>query len=337
MTRQLFFFDALDNHEEVRTTFIKGQTTESNTARFEYNNPDPAQLTRVSNSHVDYPDIELEYDANGNLIKDEEGRTLSYDLLSRLVEVSEPGSDGSRFYGYDGGDQLSASGSDTEREQQFYRNGTPVNSVGAAQSRTYVSADGVTLAERQEGARPKSLLLAGDYSGSVLREVDGREVSEIAYTAYGYRDAAQPVASRPGYNGEVRDETGWYLLGNGYRAFNPRLMRFHSPDSWSPFGDGGVNAYAYCLGDPVSFTDPTGHSAFGDFLRFFRTTTASPGYEHLPPILTMSKHEGPATLRTVKRKHVLNLKKRAHCMVKTSSLKRKLCKSSSKQKRVELR
>ncbi|WP_339475095.1 MULTISPECIES: RHS repeat-associated core domain-containing protein [unclassified Pseudomonas] len=275
MTRQLFFFDALDNHEEVRTTFIKGQATESNIARFEYNNQDPAQLTRVTNSHADYPDIELEYDANGNLIKDEEGRTLSYDLLSRLVEVSGPGSDGGRFYGYDGGDQLSASGSDGDREQQFYRNGTPVNSVGATQSRTYVSADGVTLAERQEGARPKSLLLAGDYSGSVLREVDGGEVSEIAYSAYGYRDAAQSVASRPGYNGEVRDETGWYLLGNGYRAFNPRLMRFHSPDSWSPFGEGGVNAYAYCLGDPIGFTDPTGHGVLSSLRKLFRFKSKS--------------------------------------------------------------
>ncbi|AXP04714.1 sugar-binding protein [Pseudomonas fluorescens] len=283
MTRQLFFFDALDNHEEVRTTFIKGQATESNTARFEYNNPDPAQLTRVTNSHADYPNIELEYDANGNLIKDEEGRTLSYDLLSRLVEVSGPGSDGRRFYGYDGGDQLSASGSDSDREQQFYRNGTPVNSVGAAQSRTYVSADGVTLAERQEGASPKSLLLASDYSGSVLREVDGGEVSAIAYTAHGYRDATQPVASRPGYNGEVRDETGWYLLGNGYRAFNPVLMRFHSPDSWSPFGDGGLNAYTYCQGDPIGFTDPTGHGVFSFFSTSFILRSKSSSAPLPPP------------------------------------------------------
>jgi RHS repeat-associated protein len=224
------------------------------------------QLTRVTNSHADYPNIELEYDANGNLIKDEEGRSLSYDLLSRLVEVSGPDSGASRFYAYDGGDQLSASGSDTHREQQFYRDGKPVNSVSPTQSRTYLSADGVTLAERQEGASPKSLILAGDGSGSVLREVEDGEVTEIAYSAYGYRDAAQVVASHPGYNGEVRDETGWYLLGNGYRAFNPLLMRFHSPDSWSPFGDGGVNAYAYCDGDPINFTDPTGHGIW-DFVR----------------------------------------------------------------------
>ncbi|EGH65727.1 hypothetical protein PSYAC_12586, partial [Pseudomonas syringae pv. actinidiae str. M302091] len=53
--------------------------------------------------------------------------------------------------------------------------------------------------------------------------------------------------------------TGHYLLGNGYRAFNPMLMRFNSPDSLSPFGEGGLNAYAYCAGDPVNRVDPSGH------------------------------------------------------------------------------
>jgi RHS repeat-associated protein len=63
-----------------------------------------------------------------------------------------------------------------------------------------------------------------------------------------------------GFNGERPDPvTGHYLLGNGYRAFNPVLMRFNSPDSLSPFGEGGLNAYAYCTGDPVNKTDQTGH------------------------------------------------------------------------------
>ncbi|WP_342214944.1 RHS repeat-associated core domain-containing protein [Pseudomonas sp. TH41] len=86
----------------------------------------------------------------------------------------------------------------------------------------------------------------------------------MAYSAYGHQSGQQEVATQLGFNGQVREANiGWYLLGNGYRAYNPRLMRFHSPDSWSPFGRGGLNAYMYCVGDPVNHSDPTGHSIFG--------------------------------------------------------------------------
>ncbi|MDI2593064.1 RHS repeat-associated core domain-containing protein [Pseudomonas sp. N3-W] len=83
-----------------------------------------------------------------------------------------------------------------------------------------------------------------------------------------------------GFNGQLREmQTSWYLLGNGYRAYNPRLMRFHSPDSWSPFNGGRLNAYMYCVGDPVNRSDPTGHFSLTNFIfgtmRFF---SGDPGY-----------------------------------------------------------
>ncbi|EGR2120137.1 RHS repeat-associated core domain-containing protein [Vibrio cholerae] len=63
-----------------------------------------------------------------------------------------------------------------------------------------------------------------------------------------------------GFNGETLDPiSGNYLLGNGYRAYNPTLMRFMSQDTLSPFAEAGVNAYQYCSGDPINRQDPTGH------------------------------------------------------------------------------
>jgi len=72
--------------------------------------------------------------------------------------------------------------------------------------------------------------------------------------------ALPAVRVRHGYNG-VLHEPGrcWQFLGKGYRIYNPRLGRFHSPDDSSPFDRGGINAYSYCAGDPINHADPTGH------------------------------------------------------------------------------
>ena len=76
--------------------------------------------------------------------------------------------------------------------------------------------------------------------------------------------AADYLSSVLGFNGERIDPVlGGYHLGNGYRLYSPGLRRFTSPDSMSPFGQGGINPYAYCEGDPINNTDPTGHSIFG--------------------------------------------------------------------------
>lgn len=85
-------------------------------------------------------------------------------------------------------------------------------------------------------------------------------------------------------NGEFMDGVlHQYILGNGYRAYNPALQRFTSPDSMSPFGAGGINPYIYCEGDPISNTDPTGHMIPGKPVK---------RVVHVSEAMEMSSHKG---------------------------------------------
>lgn len=100
-----------------------------------------------------------------------------------------------------------------------------------------------------------------DNMGSVLWAGDSASSQTLSYTAYGSTTVRSgPSSLLPGFNGERLDPVGQtYPLGNGYRTYNPMLMRFNAPDNWSPFGAGGLNPYAYCEGDPINRSDPSGH------------------------------------------------------------------------------
>ncbi|MCZ0999690.1 flagellin [Streptomyces mirabilis] len=112
-------------------------------------------------------------------------------------------------------------------------------------------------------ARDKLLAAIGTEAQHVADTSAGQASTALAELTRAYSTVASRGAgllSLLGFNGELSDPvTEHYLLGNGYRAFNPVLMRFHSPDSLSPFDGGGLNPYAYCLGDPINRVDPTGH------------------------------------------------------------------------------
>ncbi|WP_432214450.1 RHS repeat-associated core domain-containing protein [Pseudomonas mosselii] len=103
----------------------------------------------------------------------------------------------------------------------------------------------------------------------------------ISYGPYGDRT---PRANTPvsGFTGQPCEQhLSWYLLGNGYRAYNPMIMRFHSPDGLSPFGRGGLNTYAYCHGDPINFHDRSGRIGLAVALK---------------PVLELIQHYAPSFL-----------------------------------------
>ncbi|MNO52504.1 hypothetical protein D3C76_429270 [compost metagenome] len=166
-------------------------------------------------------------------------------------------------YQYDALDRLmSTSPLDDAERQRFYSEDHLVTEVRGTETVSIVQSGGQLLAQQQRsGEKIEIGLLASDLSRSVLAALQMSRHIPIAYSPYGHRPLESGLASVLGFNGEQPDPvTGHYLLGNGYRAFNPYLMRFNSPDSLSPFGKGGLNSYAYCKGDPVNMIDPTGHS-----------------------------------------------------------------------------
>ena len=145
--------------------------------------------------------------------------------------------------------------------QRFYCKSRLATEIQGAVQRSVFQHDDQLLAQRRrEDAKVDTTLLATDQQRSVLNVLDATGPNPLAYTPYGHRPTENGLLSLLGFNGERPDPvTGHYLLGNGYRAFNPVLMRFNSPDSLSPFGEGGLNAYGYCGGDSINRSDPTGH------------------------------------------------------------------------------
>ena len=162
-------------------------------------------------------------------------------------------------YHYDPLDRLvlSAQAGQENVQRFFQKNRLTTHLQGQAQ-RTLLHAGEQLLALRVgQNQTTTHVLLATDQQASVIATPEER----ASFTPYGQRHPQANLMNLPGFTGQQADPvTGHYLLGNGYRAFNPVLMRFNSPDSLSPFGEGGLNAYAYCVGDPVNRDDSTGHT-----------------------------------------------------------------------------
>lgn len=145
-------------------------------------------------------------------------------------------------------------------EQLFYQARNLVTLKENGQYRSIFRSPMHLLAEfRGENIYPIELL-ATDTKKTIMHAHDGVKKEHHTYTVFGHSGTLLPKRTLQGFNGEPIDHLlSTYHLGQGYRTYSPGLMRFQSPDSLSPFGKGGVNYYAYCGGDPVNYTDPTGH------------------------------------------------------------------------------
>jgi RHS repeat-associated protein len=107
--------------------------------------------------------------------------------------------------------------------------------------------------------------LVADGLGSITEALDtsGNVQASQLYVPYGgtrYSSGTMPTLL--GFTGQRQDLlTGLYYYGARY--YDPVAGQFISADTLLPGGGynpWGLSRYAYVLGNPVSFTDPTGHA-----------------------------------------------------------------------------
>ena len=172
--------------------------------------------------------------------------------------MNQPSTKTAVIYSYDPLDRLIG----TPSGKRFYQGARITTEIKDERTCCVFQHDTHVLAQhQQEQGVNTTTLLATDIQGSVIEGVTQERAITRSFNPFGYESLELMHGLLLGFNGASPDPlTGHYLLGQGYRAYNPTLMRFNSPDSSSPFEEGGFNAYAYCDNDPINYGDPSGHA-----------------------------------------------------------------------------
>ena len=99
-----------------------------------------------------------------------------------------------------------------------------------------------------------------DHLGSTTVAIDAT-TSRAQYLPYGGRLDSVDLGTSYTYTGQqVLD--GLDILNYGARWYDPLTGRFLQPDTIvpEPFNPQSLNRYAYCLNNPIKYTDPTGRA-----------------------------------------------------------------------------
>ncbi|WP_229390883.1 DUF2341 domain-containing protein [Methanosarcina sp. DH2] len=224
------------------------------TALYEYSlTPFHAPVT-YSVGNLGYDTNDLDYDANGNLIDDEDFIYIFNDA-NQLSEIRYSTNNSLvEKYWYDAnGQRIKKQNSDGEFTyyiNNFYEidNGT---------STSYFFRDNERVAKQtSEGMK----WYLSDHLGSTSLMVDenGLDVERTDYFPYG--QVRSGGLEKYGFTGQENDvDTG--LMYYGARYYSPEYSIFVQPDTMlpDPYNPQALNRYAYALNNPVKYTDPSGH------------------------------------------------------------------------------
>ena len=222
----------------------------------------------------------FDYDANGNMVKRNKGldsqQTLVWDAENRLSQVQDSNGDlvERYWYGVEGMRVKKTRGSTTtytffaQYEEEVTNGVTTVVSYYTFGSLRVAVKRGNTLYH-----------LHGDHLGSTSLTTQGSSTTASrAYYAYGAERAATgDLQTDHTFTGQKRDATG--LMYYNARYYDPAQGAFISPDSMVPNPASVIdhNRFLYARGNPLKYTDPTGHDPLSDeWVRDFKKAVGRP-------------------------------------------------------------
>lgn len=134
---------------------------------------------------------------------------------------------------------------------------------GITKSYHYVaSPDGLAAVYMKSGSTATAYYIETDHLGSIVRAYDyiGNIKFSAAYDAWGNQTVStNAIGLTRGYTGHEHWPQFGLIDMNG-RFYDPLIGRFLSPDPYvqAPDNPQNYNRYAYCLNNPLKYTDPSG-------------------------------------------------------------------------------
>ena len=245
---------AYDDQNRLTAGFGSNTFTYDSSGRLEFfEDEDYTPLSNAFPVHA-VKGSDYAYDANGNMTS-RPNYTLSWDHENRLASVTGGGIYPSEDYLYDAdGMRVKKTSDGAETYYPF-----PHYELHDGVVVKYYFFNGMRVAQRRGSST--ITYLHGNHLGSTVLEtsVIGVSVNDEKYFAYGEQRDTGPVNTENQFTDQKRDETGLYYYGARY--YDPALGTFISPDTIVPNASHvfGYNRFMYTYGNPLMYTDPSGH------------------------------------------------------------------------------
>ena len=220
------------------------------------------------------------YNANGDMVR-RGTDVLAYDMLRRLISVTNANGTTTFVYDGDGGRVKKVNGPDTfiyigklfECRVPCKITDNNNNTVWSSSGSKHIFGGSARIAIKPVTTTGTEInYFHSDHLGSssVITDQTGAKVADYAYLPYGDNLPTSGTDFRYKYTGQEKDvQTGLYFYNARY--YDPVLGRFISADIIisNPRNPQAFNRYSYVMNGPLNYNDPSGHWRIGISFHYF--------------------------------------------------------------------